>query len=102
MTLPATRCFRWTPARREAYANDLDAERFLVAVPAKTNRSKADQEPCTSLPLPAARCACSADWVPTSRTWQRSRWWVPGGGRPALSIGGKVPSASRSSGVVSR
>ncbi|MFF2721438.1 DUF1524 domain-containing protein [Streptomyces sp. NPDC058011] len=35
----------WTPKRREAYANDLAAERSLVAVTAKTNRSKADREP---------------------------------------------------------
>ena len=36
---------QWTAARRQAYANDLGAERSLVAVTAKSNRSKADQDP---------------------------------------------------------
>lgn len=30
---------QWTPARREAYSNDPEAERSLIAVTAKTNRS---------------------------------------------------------------
>ncbi|MDQ1033613.1 hypothetical protein QFZ75_000029 [Streptomyces sp. V3I8] len=45
----------WTPARREAYANDLDAQRSLVAVTARSNRSKSDQDPAEPhLPDPAA------------------------------------------------
>lgn len=61
---------RWTAARREAYANDLDAERSLVAVTAKTNRSKADQDPSTWLPpLVDARCTYAADWVTTKLRW---------------------------------
>ncbi|MFG3072168.1 HNH endonuclease family protein [[Kitasatospora] papulosa] len=61
---------QWTPARREAYANDLDAERSLVAVTAKTNRSKADQDPSTWLPpLADARCTYAADWVATKLRW---------------------------------
>ncbi|WP_069622218.1 GmrSD restriction endonuclease domain-containing protein, partial [Streptomyces niveus] len=40
----------WTPARREAYANDQDAETSLVAVTARTNRSKADKDPADWLP----------------------------------------------------
>ncbi|MFE2829384.1 HNH endonuclease family protein [Streptomyces sp. NPDC059271] len=40
----------WTPERREAYANDLDADSSLVAVTARTNRSKADQDPADWLP----------------------------------------------------
>nr|MDT0525885.1 HNH endonuclease family protein [Streptomyces sp. DSM 41633] len=60
----------WTPERREAYANDLDAERSLVAVTAKTNRSKADQDPSTWLPpLADARCTYAADWVATKLRW---------------------------------
>ncbi|WP_306340151.1 HNH endonuclease family protein [Streptomyces sp. AS13] len=35
----------WTAARREAYANDQEALTSLVAVTARTNRSKADQDP---------------------------------------------------------
>ncbi|MFD6331651.1 DUF1524 domain-containing protein [Streptomyces niveus] len=45
----------WTPKRREAYANDLDAERSLVAVTSRTNQSKADRYP--------------ADWVATKLRW---------------------------------
>src|SRR6478735_2367356 len=61
---------QWTPARREAYANDLDAERSLVAVTAKTNRSKADQDPSNWLPpLADARCTYAADWVATKLRW---------------------------------
>ncbi|GGS25800.1 hypothetical protein GCM10010284_68200 [Streptomyces rubiginosohelvolus] len=48
----------WTPERREAYANDLDAERSLVAVTAKTNRSKADRDPAQWMP-PAQSATCT-------------------------------------------
>ncbi|MET9479897.1 HNH endonuclease family protein [Streptomyces sp. NPDC006638] len=61
----------WTPARREAYANDLGAERSLVAVTAKTNRSKSDQDPAQWLPpLADARCTYVTDWVSTKLRWQ--------------------------------
>ncbi|MER6149357.1 HNH endonuclease family protein [Streptomyces hirsutus] len=61
----------WTPERREAYANDLDAERSLVAVTARTNRSKADQDPAEWLPpLASAHCTYTVDWVSTKLRWQ--------------------------------
>ncbi len=61
---------QWTAARREAYANDLGADRSLVAVTAKTNRSKADQDPATWLPpLADARCTYAADWISTKLRW---------------------------------
>lgn len=60
----------WTAARREAYANDLDAGRSLVAVTARSNRSKSDQDPSTWLPpLADARCTYAADWVSTKLRW---------------------------------
>ncbi|MER7980459.1 HNH endonuclease family protein [Streptomyces sp. NPDC095817] len=63
----------WTPERREAYANDLDAETSLVAVTARTNRSKADQDPADWLPpLFDARCTYAADWVATKLRWKLS------------------------------
>lgn len=63
----------WSPERREAYANDLDAERSLVAVTARTNRSKADQDPAEWLPpLLDARCTYAADWVATKLRWKLS------------------------------
>ncbi|MBQ0849456.1 HNH endonuclease [Streptomyces sp. BH-SS-21] len=61
----------WTPARRQAYANDLDADRSLVAVTARSNRSKADQDPADwQPPLADARCTYSTDWVATKLRWQ--------------------------------
>ncbi|WP_069885941.1 HNH endonuclease family protein [Streptomyces luteocolor] len=61
---------QWSPARRQDYANDLDAERSLVAVTAKTNRSKADQDPAQWLPpLADARCTYAADWTATKLRW---------------------------------
>ncbi|WP_137235157.1 HNH endonuclease family protein [Streptomyces sp. BPSDS2] len=60
----------WTADRREAYANDLDADRSLVAVTARSNRSKSDQDPSTWLPpLADARCTYAADWVSTKLRW---------------------------------
>jgi hypothetical protein len=60
----------WTPARREAYANDQGAKTSLVAVTARSNRSKADQDPAQWLP-PAtdAHCRYIAEWVGTKLRW---------------------------------
>jgi hypothetical protein len=40
----------WTAQRREAYANDQGQEASLVAVTARSNRSKADQDPAHWMP----------------------------------------------------
>ncbi|MFE7037219.1 HNH endonuclease family protein [Streptomyces sp. NPDC057621] len=65
--------FAWTAMRREAYANDLDADRSLVAVTARSNRSKSDQDPADWLPpLADARCAYAVAWVATKLRWQLS------------------------------
>ncbi|MFD4592845.1 HNH endonuclease family protein [Streptomyces rubiginosohelvolus] len=63
----------WTPERREAYANDLTAERSLVAVTAKTNRSKGDEDPAAWMP-PAESAACTylVDWTATKLRWNLS------------------------------
>ncbi|MFE6885860.1 HNH endonuclease family protein [Streptomyces sp. NPDC057702] len=61
---------RWSAARRQAYANDLTADRSLVAVTARTNRSKADQDPTTWMPPAAqARCTYIEDWTATKTRW---------------------------------
>jgi hypothetical protein len=62
---------QWTAKEREAYANDLGDERSLIAVTARSNRSKADQDPATWLPPHAAyRCQYLADWVAVKMRWQ--------------------------------
>ncbi|MER6153701.1 HNH endonuclease family protein [Streptomyces hirsutus] len=60
----------WTAQRREAYANDQGAEASLVAVTARSNRSKSDQDPAQWLP-PAAEAHCQyvAEWVATKLRW---------------------------------
>ncbi|MGW4699744.1 HNH endonuclease family protein [Streptomyces sp. NPDC004285] len=60
----------WNPARREAYANDQGAATSLVAVTARTNRSKADQDPREWMPpLPDAHCRYVSEWVATKLRW---------------------------------
>lgn len=60
----------WTAKRREDYANDLDEPRSLRAVTARSNRSKADQDPSTWLPpYVAAHCGYITDWVSVKTRW---------------------------------
>ncbi|EMF56513.1 MULTISPECIES: HNH endonuclease family protein [Streptomyces] len=58
------------PAERQAYANDLDEPRALIAVSATSNRSKSDQDPATWQP-PAAdyRCTYATDWTAVKTRW---------------------------------
>lgn len=61
----------WTAARREAYANDQGSAVSLVAVTARTNRQKADQDPAQWLPpAPEAQCRYVGEWVATKLRWQ--------------------------------
>ncbi|GAB2607038.1 HNH endonuclease family protein [Streptomyces capparidis] len=61
----------WSAARREAYANDLGDARALVAVTARSNRSKADQDPTTWLPPEqAVICHYITDWTAIKHRWQ--------------------------------
>ncbi|MEU8892985.1 HNH endonuclease family protein [Streptomyces sp. NPDC048442] len=54
----------WTAEERQAYANDLDDPRALIAVSAKTNRSKADQDPTTWMPpFEGNHCQYAAEWT---------------------------------------
>jgi hypothetical protein len=60
----------WTAQRRERYANDQGQEASLVAVTARSNRSKADQDPAQWLPPAAdAHCRYAAEWVATKLRW---------------------------------
>ncbi|MEV8440774.1 HNH endonuclease family protein [Actinosynnema sp. NPDC051121] len=60
----------WTPERRQAYANDLDEPVALVAVTARSNRSKADKDPREWLPphQPAV-CRYVVAWVTVKTRW---------------------------------
>nr|WP_258404848.1 HNH endonuclease family protein [Streptomyces sp. FR1] len=60
----------WTAAERQAYANDLDDARALIAVSAASNRSKADQDPTTwQPPATGYRCTYATDWVTIKTRW---------------------------------
>ncbi|GAA2639290.1 HNH endonuclease family protein [Streptomyces spororaveus] len=60
----------WTAQRREAYANDLGQPSSLVAVTARSNRQKADQDPAEWLPPAAdALCRYGAEWTATKLRW---------------------------------
>jgi hypothetical protein len=54
--------WKWSPAQREAYANDLTDPRALVAVTASLNRQKGDQDPSTWLP-PENKCTYVSNWI---------------------------------------
>ncbi|GGU66350.1 HNH endonuclease family protein [Streptomyces lavendofoliae] len=61
----------WSAAERQAYANDLDDARALIAVTAKSNRSKADQDPATWQPSATSyRCRYFTDWVAIMTRWK--------------------------------
>lgn len=60
----------WTPARREAYANDLDVPFALLAVSSATNQGKSDNDPADWLPpAPSAECPFLGDWIAVKVRW---------------------------------
>lgn len=61
----------WDPARREAFANDLEAPEALIAVTASSNRSKSDQDPAEWKP-PASGywCTYATAWVTVKVRWE--------------------------------
>ena len=60
----------WTPARREAYANDLHPW-SLIAVSASSNRSKSDQDPAEWMPTNEAfTCQYTARWIAVKFRWR--------------------------------
>ncbi len=61
----------WTPAQREAYANDVDDPKTLVAVSLGQNRSKGDQDPAQWLP-PKGVCTYISDWISIKARYQLS------------------------------
>ncbi|QIK04732.1 HNH endonuclease [Streptomyces sp. ID38640] len=62
---------KWTPERREQYANDLDADRSLVAVSLGENRTKGDKDPAEWMPpAKGATCTYATDWVAAKLRWK--------------------------------
>lgn len=62
--------FAWNAQRRADYANDLDEARSLLVVSARTNRSKADQDPSTWWPpFTEYRCGYLENWVAVKTRW---------------------------------
>ncbi|MER7539514.1 hypothetical protein ABTX77_32715 [Streptomyces sp. NPDC097704] len=60
----------WAAARREAYTSHQDASTSLVAVTARTNRQKANQDPTTWMPpAPSATCRYLTEWTATKLRW---------------------------------
>jgi hypothetical protein len=63
--------WRWTPATREAYANDLGTRYDLLAVSAHANESKGDQGPDDWLPPRRSfDCRYMADYTAVLWRWQ--------------------------------
>jgi len=58
----------WTAARRQAYANDLDDPRSLVAVTGSSNSSKSDSDPAEWLPA-YERCRYVTEWTAVKTRW---------------------------------
>lgn len=60
----------WTAQRREAYANDQGQPASLVAVTARSNRSKVDKDPAEwRPPAPDVLCRYGAEWTATKLRW---------------------------------
>ncbi|QHF99036.1 HNH endonuclease [Streptomyces sp. NHF165] len=61
---------QWSAKRRQAYANDLGWSRSLVAVSARSNRQKSDQDPSTWwVPAASASCQYLTDWIGVKTRW---------------------------------
>jgi hypothetical protein len=54
--------WKWTPAQRQAFANDLDNSEALIAVTLSTNRSKSDRDPALWMPA-KDKCTYTANWI---------------------------------------
>ncbi|WP_111719427.1 cell wall-binding repeat-containing protein [Homoserinimonas sp. OAct 916] len=63
----------WTPAQREAFANDLTLDASLAAVSASSNRSKGDKDPAKWMPsATTVKCQYVTDWMLVKYRWNLS------------------------------
>jgi hypothetical protein len=61
---------QWSPARREAFANDLGFGPSLVAVTARSNRSKGDKDPAEWMPsADHEHCRYMEEWTAVKHRW---------------------------------
>ena len=54
--------WNWTAAQRQAFANELESSRVLIAVTLSTNRSKGDRDPSLWMPT-KERCNYTQEWL---------------------------------------
>jgi hypothetical protein len=60
----------WNDGKRRSYANDIGDERSLIAVSAKSNRSKSDRDPKDWMPTAKSyTCQYISDWVAVKYRW---------------------------------
>lgn len=63
----------WNDAKRRSYANDIEDDRSLIAVSAKSNRSKSDRDPTDWMPTSEDYvCTYVSDWVAVKYRWKLS------------------------------
>lgn len=54
--------WKWSAAQRQAYANDLDDSRALIAVTMTSNRTKGDKDPALWMPT-QEQCTYTENWI---------------------------------------
>jgi len=54
--------WKWSSTQRQAFANDLDDARALIAVTLSTNRSKGDKDPALWMPT-KEQCTYAENWI---------------------------------------
>ena len=65
--------WNWNKDQRKKFANDLDEPFFLIAVTARSNRSKGERDPAEWMPTSAKyRCEYARIWVQIKRAWDLS------------------------------
>lgn len=65
--------WNWNTDQRKKFANDLDEPFFLIAVTARSNRSKGERDPAEWMPTSRSyRCEYARIWVSIKRAWDLS------------------------------
>lgn len=65
--------WNWNADQRKKFANDLDESFFLIAVTARSNRSKGEKDPAEWMPTSRSyRCEYVRIWVQIKRAWDLS------------------------------